>query len=67
MICLGVNRLLICKMLQLGIILGIAGDPVRLPLLAAMRAVLLGPRTGCPPLASMTTIWILDLGTLLIG
>ena len=47
-------RLLINKVPQIGVILGGAGDPERLPPTAAMNAALLHLRSGYPPSASMT-------------
>ena len=43
---------------QLAVILGETGDLEPLPPLAAMNAVLLKSRSGYPPSASMTALWM---------
>ena len=49
-------RLLISKLPQIGVILGEAGDPERMPPVAALHAVLLPLKSGYPPSASMTAL-----------
>ena len=55
---MSIKGFLISKVLQIGVILAEGGDPERLPTMATKNAVLLKSRSGYPPSASMTALWM---------